>query len=160
MKKLCTKCGHDWPLEAFHKDVSKPDGKHSQCKYCHSRRNKDKRLADPAWRDHQNQQSRNYRKNNKAAFKESTRWATIKLKYGITKDQYMEILDKQSNQCKICGNESPGVGKFKYLHVDHSHETGDVRGLLCQSCNTALGHMKESPDLLRSAAQYLESWGG
>ena len=69
---------------------------------------------------------------------------------------YLQLLDKQKGCCAICGlHELEHNGK---LHVDHNHETGKVRGLLCTRCNTALGKFKESPTILESAVKYLERW--
>lgn len=56
--------------------------------------------------------------------------------------------------CEICGR--PDGGNGKPLAVDHCHVTGHVRGLLCMLCNTALGKLQDSPDLLRKAIEYLE----
>lgn len=75
----------------------------------------------------------------------------LKHKYGITKSDYENLLKKQNGKCAICGERSE-----KKLHVDHNHETGRVRGLLCHNCNITIGRMKENPDALRSAAEYLE----
>lgn len=54
--------------------------------------------------------------------------------------------------CDVCGTEL--VGRFR--HVDHDHDTGVIRGVLCHSCNTTLGHCKDDPSLLRRLADYLE----
>lgn len=78
-------------------------------------------------------------------------------KYGITEDQYGEMLREQDGRCAICREQPDGVGKTgKVLHVDHDHKTGAVRGLLCRDCNPALGAFRDSPELLRRAAEYLE----
>lgn len=76
--------------------------------------------------------------------------------HGITADQYDQMLADQGFQCAICG-EPHKDEKFKRLHVDHCHETGKIRGLLCTLCNTALGKMKDDPDRLRKAADYIEA---
>jgi Recombination endonuclease VII len=79
----------------------------------------------------------------------------LKRFYGITLDEYRRLLKKQNNACAIC--KKPERGKrFKRLSVDHDHETGKVRGLLCSSCNRSLGLMEEDPKALRAAARYLE----
>lgn len=78
-------------------------------------------------------------------------------KYGMTPEDYDDMLLEQSNSCAICDthiSQAGGRGKFK-LHVDHDHVTGAVRGLLCINCNTALGKFKDSEDLLLAAIQYL-----
>lgn len=60
----------------------------------------------------------------------------------------------QAGPCDICGAAKPGGrGSFS---VDHDHLTGEVRGSLCHSCNTALGHFRDDPQLLRAAARYVE----
>lgn len=58
--------------------------------------------------------------------------------------------------CHICG----GVDKDRNLAIDHCHQTGKMRGLLCMGCNTALGRFKDNPDLLRKAAEYIEKHRG
>jgi hypothetical protein len=77
-------------------------------------------------------------------------------RYGITHDQYVSLLEKQNNACLIC--ESPATSPTS-LFVDHNHDTGEVRGLLCHHCNTALGLFKDSPQLLKKAVSYLEDKG-
>lgn len=71
-------------------------------------------------------------------------------KYGISHKEYDLMFKSQGGACKICRNE------FDYrLHVDHCHNTGKVRGLLCRGCNTGLGHFKDDVQLLREAINYL-----
>lgn len=74
--------------------------------------------------------------------------------YGITGEQYHEMLVSQSGVCAICGNEQ--VGGHRLLCVDHCHNSGQVRGLLCVSCNTGLGQFKDNPEFLKSAIRYLK----
>jgi hypothetical protein len=77
-----------------------------------------------------------------------------KRKYGITQEQFDDMRSSQNNACAICGSEEPkGVGTF---HVDHCHATQIVRGLLCHHCNLGLGHFKDNPAALRTAATYIE----
>lgn len=73
--------------------------------------------------------------------------------YGITSDEYDELLQQQGGVCAICGSECPTGNR---LAVDHCHETGAVRGLLCLDCNSGLGRFKDSLERLASARQYLE----
>jgi len=74
--------------------------------------------------------------------------------YGLTNAQTVEMLAIQGNRCAICRTDNPG-GRH-YWHVDHDHETGLVRGLLCNRCNLGLGHLRDSVDLLQRAIAYLE----
>jgi len=75
--------------------------------------------------------------------------------YGITVEQYDEMLARQDGGCGICGAKTDSQGRR--LHVDHSHETGRVRGLLCDPCNRAIGLMRDDIDRLKMAIKYLES---
>jgi hypothetical protein len=75
-------------------------------------------------------------------------------KFGITLDEYNELLNKQKNSCSICGNP-PRLQKFA---VDHDHKTGKVRGLLCRDCNVGIGNLKDDPDLIEKAIQYIKKF--
>jgi hypothetical protein len=74
-------------------------------------------------------------------------------RYGLTPEQYDFMLWEQDSKCAICGTDYPGKNGW---HVDHSHVTGEVRGLLCTGCNTGIGALKDDPAVLRAAADYLE----
>lgn len=81
--------------------------------------------------------------------------ARVKAEYGITGEQYWALYRYQNGRCWICQR---ATGKTKRLAVDHSHETGEVRGLLCSRCNhDVLGHLRDNPDALMRAAYYLWS---
>lgn len=76
----------------------------------------------------------------------------IKRQFGLTPEQYQSLLTKQANVCAGCKRPSN-----RRLAVDHDHETGEVRGLLCHKCNYALGYVNDSPNLLRDLASYVEN---
>ena len=96
-----------------------------------------------------------WRRNNKRPM--DRRKYLLKNKYGITEHDYNILLEKQGGVCAICGTTDCGTRhKTPYFVIDHSHETGEIRGLLCQSCNHGLGKFKDNPALLRGAADYLE----
>lgn len=84
-----------------------------------------------------------------------TRNQQYKTRYGITLDDYDSMYAEQGGVCAICGTDSPG-SRFNHFHVDHDHDTGKVRQLLCEACNTGLGKFRDNPLLLRLAASYLE----
>ena len=86
--------------------------------------------------------------------KEARRGYWLKFMYGITSATYDRILKSQDHCCAICYTNEPG-GSGIHFHVDHCHETGDVRGLLCSQCNQVLGLMEDNPGLLIQAAEYL-----
>ena len=75
----------------------------------------------------------------------------FKFKYGITLEQYHELLKIQNNVCAICLKPD----KSKNLAVDHCHQSNKIRGLLCSKCNRALGYFHDDPILLTKAADYL-----
>jgi hypothetical protein len=91
-------------------------------------------------------QSRNYEKNNTK--RRSSRFKERLNKYGITIEQYEEILKKQSGLCAICNRK-------KRLCIDHCHKTGKVRGLLCFNCNALLGQANDSIEIIDSSKAYL-----
>lgn len=74
-------------------------------------------------------------------------------KYGLTPEDYRELLAAQNGKCAICQQEA------KHYAVDHDHVTGQVRGLLCDTCNVGLGHFRDDVGRLMSAAAYLLSHG-
>jgi hypothetical protein len=77
-------------------------------------------------------------------------------KYGITHDEYDQRLADQGGRCAICGGTDPRGRKGGELFaVDHDHETGAVRGLLCIPCNSGLGQFGDDPDTMLSAATYV-----
>ena len=79
----------------------------------------------------------------------------LKRKFGIGLNEYNLLLESQDYGCAICGSKKPyGRGNF---HVDHCHETGRVRGLLCHHCNTGIGSLKDDPLLLSKALDYLKA---
>lgn len=81
--------------------------------------------------------------------KQATR---VKSMYGMEPKDYILLHQKQDGKCAICFEE-PSTQRG--LHLDHCHETGAIRGLLCHNCNVALGCFKDNPALLMRAIKYL-----
>jgi hypothetical protein len=83
----------------------------------------------------------------------------LKFRYGITPEQYAEMLMTQNNRCAICGNKESAINintnKIQKLAVDHCHTTGKVRGLLCQDCNRGIGKFHDDVSRLKKAIEYL-----
>lgn len=75
--------------------------------------------------------------------------------YGLAPGQYEEMLNLQNGVCAICGYECPTGYR---LSVDHNHETGEVRGLLCLYCNRAIGNLRDDPNLADKTASYLRGF--
>ena len=80
-------------------------------------------------------------------------------KFGLTKESYNTLLKEQNNKCAVCRASIGHISKNKTncrLAVDHDHKTGKIRGLLCGSCNRALGLLKDSINNLQNAISYLK----
>ncbi len=135
--KQCKDCG-EWKLgDNFYKNKCTRDKLNIYCKECDKQRR------------YRNQATNPQRKQN------TERRSAYKLKYGITVEEYDFMLLKQGGGCAICGVTEHSNGRK--LFVDHNHETGAVRGILCQHCNSMLGQAKDNPDNLRKGALYLEA---
>lgn len=94
-----------------------------------------------------------WRDQNPERAKHCARISVLKRKYGLTEEAFQAMFASQKGLCAICLTEElPGISS----HVDHCHVTGIVRGLLCESCNRAIGIMKDDPARLRAAADYIE----
>jgi len=156
--KKCSGCSVIKPRDAFCRDRSKPDGACSRCRDC-QRLYSRARFSVPENLEARREKSRAFRRDHPEKFKRSVRSATLKKKYGISIDDFEKLLEAQGRICAICGSDHPGTTWGLNLHVDHEHTTGRIRGLLCQACNTSLGKMQESPELLRKAALYIERGG-
>ena len=94
--------------------------------------------------------------------KEKKKDRDLKSKYGIDVARYEEMLKEQENKCACCGvsleelSEKYPNSFHKALVVDHDHETGKVRGLLCSSCNTLIGYLEKRKELIPKAYDYIE----
>lgn len=97
------------------------------------------------------ERQRQYRKN----FPEKSKNVEFKYLYGITVEDYKIMFNDQNGCCAICKRHQSELKRK--LHVDHCHITNKVRGLLCQRCNTVLGHADDSLGILNNAIKYL-SW--
>lgn len=135
--KSCTQCGETKPTSAFYSRTSKFT---AACKQCSRKRIEQWRKKNP---ELVKKYGRTYMDKN---------WRRLRLEqYGITLEIYEQIFKDQEGRCAIC-KELPGK---KRLNVDHCHETGKVRGLLCTNCNHALGAFKDKPEHLDAGAAYL-----
>lgn len=160
--KTCSKCKLSKSLEEFHKSKRLSQGVRSWCKSCERDQHKEWVINNP---DKIAEIDRRYNQNNKPKVKEKIKkWKArnpnivnarrLKRRYGLTMDQYRAILTTQDHCCAICKRHENEI--ILALHVDHNHITGKVRGMLCSSCNQALGLLKDNPELCRLSAIYLE----
>lgn len=95
-----------------------------------------------------------WHKNNKQKLKEYMRKYDLKRHWNMEETTYLELLNKQNNQCLIC-KTTEFTGKGKKAHIDHDHKTGKIRGLLCNLCNIGLGAFKDNINFLQNAIEYL-----
>ncbi len=149
MKKCC-KCEIEKDESEFSKNVTRKDGLKEACKPC-------MRAYKIQWRkDNHERYSKLHR--------EGGRRRRLKT-FGLTLEQFYLMHDNQKGKCKICDMEiarepqSDGPGRNP-AHIDHNHNTGKVRGLLCKNCNPGLGQFKDNIDLLEKAILYLSENGG
>lgn len=135
--KKCPSCKEAKPVKEFHKDPRNKTGLTSWCNSCRRAKNKE-------WIKNNPEKAKNSRKN-----------TFLKRTYGITLKDYEKLLKQQNNLCAICKTDTPG-GKGNTFVVDHCHATGNIRGLLCNKCNLAIGLLNENPVIFDSAKQYLK----
>ncbi len=146
--KTCTKCQKPYPLEDFHNDKNAKDGKRSQCRHCVLAANRAWQAKDPeraraAWR-------KSFLKN----YDTKKRRLKVIESYGLTEKQYETLRQIKPGCCHIC--EKPFGARE---NIDHCHETGKVRGLLCFRCNTAIGSFDDNVKVMKRAIEYVEQQG-
>lgn len=130
--KRCARCEEVKHITSFGTDRSRPDGRHPYCRPCRNDIGREVYERNPR----------------------SERCRVLRRKYGLTAERFDEMLAAQGGGCAVCSTTEPG-GRWGLFHVDHDHETGEVRALLCHRCNVGLGYFGDDPELLRLAADYL-----
>lgn len=91
--------------------------------------------------------------------KEYERTAKLMAKYGLTHEDYLRLLKEQDGKCAICRTDNPRQ-RSEHFHIDHNHETGEIRGLLCSPCNQGLGYFQENVEVMAKAIAYLAGQPG
>jgi hypothetical protein len=140
--RVCTRC-HEWKTADHFRANSnnKTSGLYSYCNPCERARGLARHKANP----------------------DAQRWRTVRHRYGLEKADYDRMLEEQGGACASCGTTESShdhprrnaLSEHYWLHIDHDHETGEIRGLLCYRCNNGIG-LLGSPKALRQAADYLE----
>lgn len=161
--KSCSKCKILKAHTDFSKHARHADGLNSQCKSCVS--------AHKKTAEYREQSRISKRKNyQRPEIKESCRKRAEKFRksefgklyvvddalrrtYGINLDRYNKMFSDQNGCCAICSKHQSEFSKR--LHVDHDHDTGEIRDLLCHHCNTSLGGFGEDVELMKKAIDYL-----
>ena len=141
--KVCKVCGETKPLDNYYSFKTKYKGVEKvayrgECKDC------SKNKANTKYKEERDRLGRH-----------PSKAAQLKRKFGISLKDYEEIQEQQGNRCAICNN----LEEEYTMAVDHNHNTGEVRGLLCMNCNTGLGMLKDSVQNLESAITYLKERG-
>lgn len=132
--KKCTKCGGLKPLDNYRKDKYNTDGLATICKDCHK-----------AYEQHPDTQRRR-------------RERYLLRTYGIDIKTYNKMLREQNHSCGICFTKVPGGRHNTFFMVDHCHDTGEVRALLCDNCNKGLGCFQDNPEILIKASEYVRKY--
>jgi hypothetical protein len=128
-RKRCPDCREHKPLDQFPRNRNYKDGRHPYCKPCHNARGKE----------------------SKQRLHGGSRHYHLSRRYGISAAQAEELIRRQGGMCACCGERAA-------VHVDHDHETGEVRGMLCLPCNTGLGHFNDDLNALWRGIRYLQRW--
>jgi hypothetical protein len=104
--------------------------------------------------------AREWHKHARAKNPEYYRNKDLQKQYGVTLEWYQAVLAKQNGVCAICKEPEKAFirGKLISMPVDHCHETGKARGLLCTKCNRGLGLFSDKIDVLKSAIKYLQNF--
>ena len=146
--KTCRDCKQQKAAEDFNQLKSARDGLNYYCRDCSRSRGRvdynNNKAARSAWRN-------KWRRDNVERFARSCKNWALQRKYGMTLAEFEALLHSQGKSCLICGASA------RQFHVDHSHKTGVVRGILCVNCNVGLGAFSDSAEVLRKAAAYLEA---
>lgn len=144
--KQCSKCWQLKPESEFYKRSTATDGLRSWCKLCC---NKDNKNREHKYGEYRKQY---YRDHKKEGYERSQKHQ-LKRKYNLTVKQYNQMAIDQGGTCAICGKTNANWHK---LSVDHDHNTGEVRGLLCSKCNHTLGLINEDEKILKAMIEYLK----
>ena len=139
MLKSCSVCKKDKPTSEFYPDRRRKSGLMACCKTCKKEQHRAYLKRNPEYH------AKRYRR-----IHMEERERHLKRKYGITLADYERMFREQAGCCGVCG-----VKQKRSFDVDHCHETGVVRGLLCTNCNRFIGHAGDDPERLEAAAQYL-----
>ena len=133
--KTCFTCKEEKSRDEYHRHGKSRDGLYHECKACYSTRRRSK------YDQHKNKVT------------------MLKRRYDLTWDTYLDMLADQHGKCPICMEElamDPDCPRSGLAPVvDHDHDTGRVRAILCADCNRGIGMFKENPDALWSAARYV-----
>jgi hypothetical protein len=148
-EKVCSRCERSLPIASFGLNKTKQDGHQTYCRDCTGIKNIESRQRDPERL--RERRRRAYERN-----RESLRGKRVRLRHGLTEDDFQLLLEIQGHACAICGARR-GSSLAPRLFVDHDHESGEVRGLLCAGCNAGrLGTLGDSVERIAQSVEVLE----
>ena len=143
MTKTCSHCHIEKDVSEFVSNKSTKDGLHSWCKKCVTEYNSKRR-------DKVNKNARNYYHSHK----EQAENYRNKTRYGLTTTQRKEYIASKGNRCEACGIREEDTNRGLFIH--HDHVTGEVIGVLCNKCNSALGILNDDLDKLKALFHFAE----
>ena len=150
VKKKCISCGIEKPVSEFHRDKTRSSGLRERCKDCRCKHPKTLIKKCIACNDLFEVSG-----NRKAQKYCGRTCQTVHLKYGIDEYKLEDLLIQSDYKCHICGNPETSIdkrtGEYYELSIDHCHKTGNVRGVLCSSCNVAIGLMRDDIGIMANA---------
>lgn len=162
-EKFCGRCKRTLPGDGFHKSSRETDGLTNCCKQCNNARSRQRYASDPS---HSLKLSSEYRRKQRLLKQQfiageassppkSLEWHIGQ--YGMSIESFCEMNERQDGRCLICRSKPDDAKghRSNRLYIDHCHETGIVRGLLCSRCNSAIGYFDHRAELLLAAAAYL-----
>ena len=160
--KQCRTCGETKPLSDFYRTPGARDGHRNDCKACNLAYKRERYAADPdkykamvkRWQQANAAELNEYRRlrRTRESVKRQERNTYYLRTYGISADEVDAMLAAQGGGCAICGVKPDRLAS---LHLDHDHDTGHLRGILCVDCNHGLGKFRDDPELLVAATEYL-----
>jgi hypothetical protein len=133
--KYCPKCKETKRITAFWRTKTRSDGRQMYCSDC------------------QLVYNREYREKHPEKYQAYSKTSRLRRKFGIGVKEYEQMLEAQGYICAVCREK---CGTYRSLAVDHDHQTGEIRALLCRRCNATLGMVNESRLLLLKLIGYLD----
>lgn len=161
--KKCKTCEEvKLPEEFYSKSKKNPTVKIASCKVCTDKKAVQIRLArTPEQVERDRIRNKKWQEDNFERVKEHNDRSSLR-KFGLSKEDFEKMKELQNNLCDICKNPETTISntsklrQINRLAVDHCHTSGKVRGLLCATCNLALGKFKDSIETLQNAINYLK----
>ncbi len=154
--KKCIECQTMKPVGDFHKDKSRADGLSNRCKSCRCKYEEVIQKNCVACGDMFSVSGK--AKAQKYCGRVCQR---VHIRFGIDEYKLEDLLLRSDYKCAICGNPETNIdkrtGKVYELCIDHDHQTGEVRGVLCCSCNAAIGYFKDNIEIMQKATEYLQA---